>query len=86
MIDYIKGVVAECSPTYIVIENNGIGYMLNVSLTTHSQVQNAKGEVKLAWLPRTMIFMPCFLPFAVPAAHCARRTRHGPAYSTCARR
>ena len=47
MIDYIKGVVAECSPTYIVIENNGIGYMLNVSLTTHSQVQNAKGEVKL---------------------------------------
>ena len=46
MIDYIKGVVAECSPTYIVIENNGIGYMLNVSLTTHSQVQNAKG-VKL---------------------------------------
>ena len=47
MIDYIKGVVAECSPTYIVIENNGIGYMLNVSLTTHSQVQNTKGEVKL---------------------------------------
>ena len=47
MIDYIKGVVAECSPTYIVIENNGIGYMLSVSLTTHSQVQNAKGEVKL---------------------------------------
>ena len=47
MIDYIKGVVAECSPTYIVIENNGIGYMLNVSLTTHSQVQNAKSEVKL---------------------------------------
>ena len=47
MIDYIKGVVAECSPTYIVIENNGIGYMLNVSLTTHSQVQKEKGEVKL---------------------------------------
>lgn len=47
MIDYIKGLIAECSPTYIVIENNGIGYMLNVSLTTHSQVQNEKSEVKL---------------------------------------
>ncbi|MGM9813161.1 MAG: Holliday junction branch migration protein RuvA [Muribaculaceae bacterium] len=47
MIDYIKGLIAECSPTYMVIENNGIGYMLNVSLTTHSQVQNAKSEVKL---------------------------------------
>ena len=47
MIDYIKGHIAESNPTFVVIENNGIGYMLNVSLTTHSQVQNAKGEVKL---------------------------------------
>ena len=47
MIDYIKGHITESNPTFVVIENNGIGYLLNVSLTTYSQVQDAKGEVKL---------------------------------------
>ena len=30
MIDYIKGTVAELNPTYAVIDNHGVGYMMNI--------------------------------------------------------
>ena len=35
MIDYIKGNIAELNPAYAVIDNHGIGYMLNISLLTY---------------------------------------------------
>ena len=35
MIDYIKGAVAELNPAYVVLDNHGIGYMLNISLSTY---------------------------------------------------
>ena len=38
MYDYIKGKVAELTPTYIVIENHGIGYLVNISLNTYSKL------------------------------------------------
>lgn len=47
MIEYIKGTVVELTPTYAVVENGGVGYMLNISLTTFSSLENAGGEVKL---------------------------------------
>ncbi len=34
MIEYIKGVIAELNPACAVIDNHGIGYMLNISLST----------------------------------------------------
>ena len=34
MIDYIKGAIAELNPAFAVIDNHGIGYMLNISLST----------------------------------------------------
>ena len=37
----------ELTPTYAVVENGGVGYMLNISLTTFSSLENAGGEVKL---------------------------------------
>lgn len=40
MIEYIKGEVADLTPAYCVLETNGIGYMLNISLTTYSELQN----------------------------------------------
>ncbi|MBO7247096.1 MAG: Holliday junction branch migration protein RuvA [Bacteroidaceae bacterium] len=47
MIDYIKGTIAELTPTYAVLENNsGIGFILNISLNTFSSIQDAK-ESKL---------------------------------------
>ena len=35
MIDYIKGAIAELNPAYAVLDNQGIGYMLNISLNTY---------------------------------------------------
>ena len=46
MIDYIKGTVAEIQPARAVIDCNGIGYDLNLSLTTYAAIQG-KQEVKL---------------------------------------
>lgn len=46
MIDYIKGHLAELTPTYAVIEAGGVGYSLFVSLNTYSAIQQKK-EVKL---------------------------------------
>lgn len=38
MIDYIKGEVAELTPTYVTLECNGIGYLLNISLNTYGAI------------------------------------------------
>ena len=38
MIDYIKGNIAELNPAYAVIDNQGIGYMLNISLLTYDSL------------------------------------------------
>ena len=34
MYDYISGDIAELNPAYAVLDNQGIGYMINISLTT----------------------------------------------------
>lgn len=48
MIDYIKGSIAELNPTYVVVDNNGIGYMMNISLTTYDQIsKNGQDEALL---------------------------------------
>lgn len=40
MIDYIRGAVAELTPTYAVIETSGgVGYMLNISLNTYIRLE-----------------------------------------------
>lgn len=36
MIEYIKGDIVELTPTQMIIECAGIGYELNISLTTYS--------------------------------------------------
>ena len=46
MIEYIKGELTEITPTAAVVETNGIGYLLNISLNTYSAIQGKK-EVKL---------------------------------------
>lgn len=46
MFNYIHGRLAELTPTYAVIDANGIGYELNISLTTFSALQG-KQEVRL---------------------------------------
>lgn len=46
MIEYIKGTLAELSPTLAVVEACGVGYALNISLTTYTKIQRQK-DVKL---------------------------------------
>lgn len=46
MIEYIKGELAELTPALAVVEAAGVGYALNISLTTYSAIQGKKA-VKL---------------------------------------
>lgn len=46
MIEYIKGELTEITPAQAVIECNGVGYGINVSLNTYSAIQGKK-EAKL---------------------------------------
>lgn len=46
MISYINGQVAELNPAYAVIESNGVGYGLLISLTTYTNIQG-KASAKL---------------------------------------
>lgn len=39
MIDYIKGTITLITPTYLIIETGGIGYMAHISLTTFSRLE-----------------------------------------------
>ncbi len=41
MIDFIKGEIRDLNPTTVVIENNGIGFLLNISVNTYSEIQTA---------------------------------------------
>lgn len=46
MIEYIKGELAELTPTYAVIDCGGVGYILNISVPTYSSLDGLK-EAKL---------------------------------------
>ncbi len=46
MIEYIKGEIAEIAPAMVVIDCNGLGYEINISLNTYSAIQG-KQSVKL---------------------------------------
>lgn len=46
MIDFIKGTVAELTPTYCVLETNGVGYDVSISLNTYTEI-GARSQVML---------------------------------------
>ena len=46
MIDYIKGEVAEITPTSATLEANGVGYQMNISLNTYAAISD-KQSAKL---------------------------------------
>ena len=41
MYEYIQGPVAELAPAYAVIDAGGVGYFLNISLQTYSEIEGA---------------------------------------------
>ena len=46
MIDYIKGTIIEIKPTFLTIETTGVGYYINISLTTFTRLEG-KDEYKI---------------------------------------
>jgi Holliday junction DNA helicase RuvA len=46
MIDYIKGTITQLTPTFLTIETGGIGYFVNVSLSSFAKL-DGKHEFKL---------------------------------------
>ena len=46
MIDYISGKVEELNPTQVVIDNNGIGHRLEISLQTYALLEG-KSQAKV---------------------------------------
>lgn len=46
MIDYIKGSITQVTPTFVTVETSGVGYFVNISLTTFSKLEN-KSEIKI---------------------------------------
>jgi Holliday junction DNA helicase RuvA len=47
MINHVKGTIEEVNPAYVIVETSGgVGYIINISLATFSQIKDKK-EVKL---------------------------------------
>jgi Holliday junction DNA helicase RuvA len=46
MYEYISGKIAQTTPAYVIIENNGIGYFVNISLFTYEALKD-KNEAQL---------------------------------------
>ena len=42
MIEYIKGELAELTPTYAVIDCSGVGYLLNISLPAYTRLEGQR--------------------------------------------
>ena len=53
MYEYITGKVAEITPAYAVIEAGGLGYFINISLQTYSEIENcANAKLYLHYIVR----------------------------------
>ncbi|MBN1111566.1 MAG: Holliday junction branch migration protein RuvA [Bacteroidales bacterium] len=46
MYEYIKGIVTEISPAHLVIETNGVGYFMHISLNAYSLI-GSKKDIKI---------------------------------------
>lgn len=47
MYDYIKGKLVEITPAYAVVDCGGVGYYINISVNTYSQLSSGREEVLL---------------------------------------
>ena len=47
MINHIKGIIEEVNPAYVIVETaGGVGYYINISLATFSEIKDSR-EIKL---------------------------------------
>ena len=42
MLDYIKGDITQITPTFLTLETGGLGYFINISITTFSKLEGKK--------------------------------------------
>jgi Holliday junction DNA helicase RuvA len=47
MISYLKGILAKKSPTEIIVDVAGVGYSVNISLSTYEQLTEINTEVQI---------------------------------------
>lgn len=53
MYEYIKGNITELTPAYTIVETGGIGYFINISLQTYTQIcKNAEVQLLLHYVVR----------------------------------
>ena len=52
MITYIKGRLIEKTPTKIIVESNGIGYEINISLNTFERISDEENIKIFTYLQR----------------------------------
>lgn len=53
MYEYFSGTFTEKNPTYVVLDNQGIGYMINISLNTYERIKNLdKGRLFVHYVVR----------------------------------
>ena len=46
MIDYIKGTLTQITPAFVTVETGGVGYFINISLTTFSKLEG-KSDIRI---------------------------------------
>lgn len=46
MIEYVSGTLAELTPTYAVVDCNGLGYILNISLSTYVPLESELAKAR----------------------------------------
>lgn len=46
MYDYISGKIVDLTPSFVVVDNHGIGWQINISLNTYAALEN-QSEVKI---------------------------------------
>jgi len=39
MYEFIEGKIEEVNPAYVILDNNGIGYLVNISINTYSKIK-----------------------------------------------
>jgi len=53
MYEYFNGTFTEKKPTYVVLDNQGIGYMINISLNTYEKIKDLdKGKLFVHYVVR----------------------------------
>lgn len=57
MIEYIKGELVDATPAWVVVECNGLGYGINVSLNTYSAVQGKRRSNSIYMRPSVKMRM-----------------------------